>query len=423
MPLTDLFVLSGPRGRACADRWASDLPGSLAALGLRDVRVRREELAVWPALPQHGGVLPTLDEAALIVLHDEDHAALSRALDVMIERQLPALVLTADPGAGRRGLEAAGIHCDALDAPPERVSAALWALCSRQPAVFALQRELSALRRSSGGLRGEMDRIHEELNLAAGVQREFLPKSIPTIDGLDFGVLFRPCGYVSGDIYAVRAVDDRRVAMFVADAVGHGVPAALLTVVLANALATQPGDDGPDLPKRALERLNRAMCEQQLSASRFATAVYAVIDTRTHEATIAGAGHPPPMIIGNGRFETLETEGPLLGVFAEAEFTQASAVIRPGEMMVLYTDGFETACPTPDASGKVRTRANTRYIDHLRALADGIRPEERPAHTLADRLGALLDEQAGSLHQLDDITALAVAPTRDADALRISAAA
>ena len=75
------------------------------------------------------------------------------------------------------------------------------------------------------------DKLDEELRLAARIQCEFLPQEFPTMAGVGFDVLYRPAGYVSGDTYDVQQIDDRLVAFYVADAVGHGVPAALLTML------------------------------------------------------------------------------------------------------------------------------------------------------------------------------------------------
>ncbi|NEP85278.1 MAG: hypothetical protein F6K39_48655 [Okeania sp. SIO3B3] len=82
----------------------------------------------------------------------------------------------------------------AADAGAPAIAATLAALMARQTVVEELRDEVQIAQRFQGGMRGEIDKIHEELNLAASVQREFLPKELPAVDGLDCAVFFRPAG-------------------------------------------------------------------------------------------------------------------------------------------------------------------------------------------------------------------------------------
>src|SRR5690606_16689880 len=125
------------------------------------------------------------------------------------------------------------------DAPPEILCAMLRALWSQIDALQAMKVELKVLRAQHGGLCGQIESMDEELRLASQLQREFLPRSLPCVGRVDFRVLFRPAGYVSGDIYDVERLDEDHVAFFLADAVGHGVPAALLTMYIKRSLQTK----------------------------------------------------------------------------------------------------------------------------------------------------------------------------------------
>ncbi|QQS10174.1 MAG: SpoIIE family protein phosphatase [Phycisphaerales bacterium] len=138
-----------------------------------------------------------------------------------------------------------------------------------------------------------MDRIHDELHLAATVQRELIPVQLPKVAGMELGVIFRPVNYVSGDVYAVELLDVEHLGFFVADAVGHGVPAALLTMALCHNLVTREFT-GEGLgtriidPADVLARLNLKLCESRQNSSRFATAVYGVVHIPSRRVTIAG---------------------------------------------------------------------------------------------------------------------------------------
>src|SRR5688572_16047776 len=141
-------------------------------------------------------------------------------------------------------------------------------LATLQSEIDALQREMATLRKRDESLNFYMHRLDEELRLAAKLQQDFLPKSLPQIGKVHFHTLFRPAGYVSGDLYDVMRIDEKHVGFYMADAVGHGMPAALLTMFIKNALVTkQITQDGYRLvpPSQSMARLNDALVDQNLS--------------------------------------------------------------------------------------------------------------------------------------------------------------
>lgn len=390
----------------------------------------------WPAfaplpmirfvpLDAPGGDAESLGAAsALLILAREgdDAAALHRLIDALGDEGPPAVVLADNPSRFARPGDDRTLAFPS-GADPGVIAAALGALLARQRTIRALEDEARLLRRFHGGLRTEMEKLHDELQLAASVQREFLPKALPAAPNLDFHVLFRPCGYVSGDIYDVQRLDEYHVAFFLADAVGHGVPAALMTMVITRSLVTRIIDaEGYKLlpPGEVLRRLNEEMIERHGHGSRFATAVYGVIDCRTRKVTLAGAGHPPPMRIRvsddpNDSSPThaakVETAGGLLGIFPGAEFDEASFTLGEDELLVVHSDGFETAFPVAAAGAYQNKIPNHHYVEHFARLARAWRKEG--IHHAMRRLVAEIDGQAGSLHQADDLTAIAIVPTRD----------
>ncbi len=354
---------------------------------------------------------------AVVVVGAPESAFASTLADVLAEHVIPVVVVAHRPRHAASLVEAGGIVMPP-SVDPGVLAAMVFALVARQSAVDAMSSELHVLQAAQGGIRGEMERMHEEMQLASAVQREFLPRTLPRAPGLDFAVLFRPASYVSGDIYDVQALDSRHVGIFIADAVGHGVPAALLTMYLTRSLVTAEGFHHERRllkPAETLTRLNHDLCARQQGTARFATAVYGLIDTVTREVTLAGAGHPPPLRIRGQEVDSIETDGPLLGVFAEAEFTEQRFTLEPGQALLLHTDGLEMAFPQIDpTTGRLRQQTKA-YRDHLMRLARaaGLGSAEEPADLarLTRGLASLLDEQAGSLHAGDDVTVLAVAPT------------
>lgn len=349
-------------------------------------------------------------DAALIVPPDIADAALFALLDQLEERCIPAVILH-DPDKPSPAASD-GIIPMPRDADPAIIACALAALAERQGAIDTLRAEVGISRRFHGGLRGEIEKIHDELQLAASVQREFMPQTLPGAPDFDLRVLFRPCGYVSGDIYDVQQLDERHIGFFVADAVGHGVPAALMTMVLCRCLVTTERDGEQTRiipPGRALRRLNQDLILRHGECSRFATAIYGVIETDTRRVTIAGAGHPYPLRIKGDRVERAETEGGLLGLDAADEFSEINFTLDLDELLVVYTDGFETAFPAPNVDEYGRKLPNRNYIDRFIDLTRAWRGQG-----LTPAVEALLehiDLQTGSLHQADDLTALVIAPS------------
>jgi serine phosphatase RsbU (regulator of sigma subunit) len=284
----------------------------------------------------------------------------------------------------------------------------LYTLLQRQPVIDAVQRDLRIITALQGGVRGEMSRIHDELNLAATMQRESLPKAMPRLNGVEFGVIFRPAAYVSGDIYDVEVIDDERVGFFVADAVGHGVPAALLTMIISRALSFHTHSPQEIEPARALGRLNDELVRTQHGKSRFATSVYGVLNTRTRELSIASAGHPSPLIFRDGATEEVKVEGPLLGIFEGEQYQQSTIPLEEGDTLLIYTDGFETAFPDADNEAWRPRQGTHNYFQRLAAQQWPSRVHRSPLDGALRELQRELDISAGSLHQVDDVTALAI---------------
>ncbi len=300
------------------------------------------------------------------------------------------------------------------DADPAYLAAVVRTLSRREKVIQRLDQDLRLTMASLRGAETEMERMQEELQLAATVQREFIPKHPPQIEGLNLGVVFRPAGYVSGDIFEFSALDDEHVSFFLGDAVGHGVPAALLTLVIAKSLRKLDRVDGDFTivpPAEALRRLNLELTDRPGAGHRFATAVYGMINTSTREVTLAGAGHPAPMVLrdGQGSVERIETDGPLLGVFPQAEFNEVSFTLGERDSLLIYSDGFETVYHETGANNAALKLPTHLHLDRLAALGKGSWDPQRVREAF-DLFERELDEQAGSLHQGDDLTAMLIAP-------------
>jgi sigma-B regulation protein RsbU (phosphoserine phosphatase) len=168
-----------------------------------------------------------------------------------------------------------------------------------------------------------------------------------------FAALYRPYEWVSGDIYDIARLDETHVGVYIVDAVGHGMPAALLTMFIKKGLQTKriEGDAYQIVPPaKAMAELNADICQQELPSCQFCTAFYAVIDTANETMTYCRAGHPEPLLYRRGGvIETLNGPGALLGVFPEEQYVDHTLNLRRGDRLVLYTDGVEEALRPPGA--------------------------------------------------------------------------
>jgi hypothetical protein len=281
------------------------------------------------------------------------------------------------------------------DAEPAEILAKLDAAAALQPAFRHLHAELTDARNLGESAGGQLKELDEEMRLAARLQRDFLPRRLPEVGAARFSVLYRPLGWVSGDIYDVARLDETHVGFYVADAVGHGMPAALLTMFIKRAFETKRivGNTYEIVPPDvSLQQLNAAICEQNLSSCQFCTAAYCVLDVSTLRLTYARAGHPEPILIrADGSANSLASPGSLLGVFPEERYTSASVDLARGDRVVLYTDGLEDALADPTGQGQ-----------SLSGRLAGLR--HRPREEMLLQLAAWIDQQPGGTRAADDVT-------------------
>jgi sigma-B regulation protein RsbU (phosphoserine phosphatase) len=270
-----------------------------------------------------------------------------------------------------------------------------------QTELNELRAELNGLRRRDETLNFYMQRLDEELRLAARIQQDFLPKTLPQVGDVHFHTLFRPAGYVSGDLYDVIRLDERHIAFYLADAVGHGMPAALLTMFLKHSLVTKEiGPGGYRLlpPSETMRRLNESFLSQELTHASFATALCGVIDVKTNRVTLARAGHPQPLVLRrNGSLDSIDCDGGLLGVFPDEVFSEATTTLEPGDRLILFTDGVEMGFGSNPAGP-----TDEQFRDEL------ISNQQLTGDDLLAQLSRRLDESVGSLDPKDDLTVIVV---------------
>lgn len=255
--------------------------------------------------------------------------------------------------------------------------------------------EIAELRDSLARLR---QRMAEDLRLAASVQRALLP--LPRdVDGLDLAREFLPFREIGGDYYDVVELPGRRVALAIADVMGKGVPAALLVASLKSALRTQLRVDDRDVGE-LMGRVNRLFHEVTPRAT-FATFALAILDQADGRLDYVNAGHEYPLLLReDGTSEELARGGTVLGLLEEARYDSGTTELRPGDLLVLFTDGItdrENAAGEPYSAVRLK-----------RAAARSVRDPARIA--LYTLLGDVQDWSAGCAPE-DDATLMVVKRT------------
>ena len=241
-----------------------------------------------------------------------------------------------------------------------------------------------------------VDNLAEQLRLAGLVQQDFLPTQLPITDRIRWATVFLPAEWVSGDIYNIVRIDEQYIGFYVADVVGHGMPAALLTIFLKQALVmreTVENNYRIFSPAEAMQNLNVRMSGQKLSGYQFATCCYCLLNTQTLQLTCARAGHPYPILIRPGeKPQQLEVRGSLLGIFKEAEYIQHTIQLQGGDKLVLYSDGAEPFI------GSFDDRTGFRFDEEFLKITD------LPIGEMLDKFKTLVQNPKITPSEVDDIT-------------------
>lgn len=194
-------------------------------------------------------------------------------------------------------------------------------------------------------VREENDRVRRQMRLAADVQRRMLPRSMPETPALDMAARYVPSFELGGDFYDFLPLGEN-LGLAIGDVVGKGVAAALLMSAVRASLRAH-AQDVYDLDE-VLSRVNAALAVDTRD-DEFATLWYGVFDPRTHDLTYCNAGHNPPLLLrsreggGVGGVEELEVGGMALGIDARQRYDRGLVRLRPGDVLVAYTDGVTDA--------------------------------------------------------------------------------
>jgi sigma-B regulation protein RsbU (phosphoserine phosphatase) len=239
--------------------------------------------------------------------------------------------------------------------------------------------------------RARMDR---EIEIAREVQEGLFPQEMPKVHGLEYAGYCRPARGVGGDYYDFVEAPGGGLGIAIGDVSGKGIPAALLMASLRAALRAQTFDGAPDLA-RLVARLNRLIYEAS-GANRYATFFYATFDPATRRLDYVNAGHNAPFLFrgAGGEAVRLEGGGPVVGLLPEAGYETQTIDLRPGDLLVAYTDGISEAL-----NAAVEEWGEERLAEAVRSRGDGCEPQ-----ALMRTLMEGADAFAAGAPQHDDMT-------------------
>jgi sigma-B regulation protein RsbU (phosphoserine phosphatase) len=241
-------------------------------------------------------------------------------------------------------------------------------------------------------------RLNREIEIAREVQERLFPQQIPAVPGLDCAGTCRPASRVGGDYYDFLALERGGLGIAIGDISGKGIPAALLMASLQASLRGQAMDGGHDLA-RLMTRVNRLVHDASPD-NRYATFFYGQYDPATRRLDYVNAGHNPPILLrcDGSKVIRLEEGGMVVGLMPDAAYSQASVVLRTGDVVVGFTDGISEAMNALDEEW-----GEERLLEALRSQGGDV-----VASRIVERIFERADAFVAGAPQHDDMTLVVV---------------
>jgi len=237
--------------------------------------------------------------------------------------------------------------------------------------------------------------LEREMQIAREIQTRLLPRSMPQIENYDCSAMSVPAKHVGGDYFDFIPLPEGKLGIAIADVSGKGVPAAILTASVRSALQVEVRG-GHDLVE-VMNHLNE-MVYRDTESNMFVTMVYAMLDPKTGELEYANAGHPYPLLFSSdGNLTELVQGGCFLGIGERMPYLSARAILPPGSILLLYSDGVtDTQANDGNIYGRKRLIATVR--NQVGSSSEQIR-------------AAIVKDTAdfqGSAEQFDDFTLVVI---------------
>ena len=245
----------------------------------------------------------------------------------------------------------------------------------------------------------EKERAAAELDLAARIQANMLPRNFPLFPGrteFDLFASMDPAKEVGGDFYDAFLIDDDHLGMVIADVSGKGVPAALFMMISRTTLKNRACMGGT--PAEIIYDVNNSLCEGN-TEMMFVTVWLGILDLNTGEVAECNAGHEDPVIKRkDGKYEIIKREhGFVLGAMKKMKYENDTFTLGDGDMLFVYTDGLPEAT---DADGE--RMGTARMMEALNRHTDD------DVKTLLTDVRVEVDAFVKDAPQFDDLTMMVV---------------
>ncbi len=255
--------------------------------------------------------------------------------------------------------------------------------------AFASQAALTIERAKLHDRMLESRRIEEQLSIARHIQLSFIPKSDPDIPGYDVSGVNIPSGEVGGDYYDFIDIVRGQTGIAIADVSGKGIPAAL---IMASFRASLIAEIRNNYAIRTICRKVNNLLYESLERENYVTAFYGVLDSKNDILTFSNCGHNRPILLRrDGGVELLAEGGLALGIVDDTEYEERPISIRPGDIVLMYTDGVTEVEGTDGVQfgeehliNLLRANAALSSREIHQALYQEIRNFARPDHVFDD---------------------------------------
>ncbi|MDJ0837145.1 MAG: SpoIIE family protein phosphatase [Acidobacteriota bacterium] len=209
-------------------------------------------------------------------------------------------------------------------------------------ALLANQAALAIEQARLNGIRLAKQALESELSIARDIQRHFLPKESPEMEGWELATRYESARQVGGDFYDFIPFEDGDWGFVIADVAGKGVPASLVMVLARSLVRAVAYEHGKPLP--TISRVNDHLLEQ-VTPDRFLSLFYTVLTPGTGELRYVRAGHNPPFHYhyATGEVTKLSPKGMVIGVSDLLVLEEGRVTMEPGDCLLLYTDGVTEA--------------------------------------------------------------------------------
>ncbi len=264
--------------------------------------------------------------------------------------------------------------------------------------IEKLQENINELDRkveqSSTELKKAYDNIKEDLFLAKRIQSNFLKVNTKNFNSVELSIYYRPMMEIGGDIYDIFALNKEYYRIFLVDANGHGIKAALITMIIKSEYEKIKSFELS--PETVLKILNGVMIKNYSSLKEYFTCLLIDIDINKGEIIYSSAGHPYQIMIRNNSIEILECGGKIMGTDEDNDFSFKKTTIKKGDKLVLFTDGLYSEL----------LDENLKQIDDKNIIDFFSQFKKASIHNIIENLSQKIETMRGE--NLDDITLIGI---------------